>query len=105
MSTGGQLDKAIELLATAGRVSKVILFGSAAEGRADEESDLDLVVILTEINGRRAETVRLLELLRPLRLPVDVLVYSEEELNAWGHLEGTVLHEALTTGKVLYEAA
>lgn len=97
--------EAVRLLVDAAHPLKVILFGSAARGQADEGSDLDLLVILEEMRGRPAEMVRLLRALRPLRVPVDVLVYSHDEVEEWGHLPGTVLYEALTEGKVLYEAA
>ncbi len=35
---------------------------------------------------------------------VDVLVYSQEEVEEWGHLPGTALYSALKEGKVIYEA-
>ncbi len=61
-------------------------------------------MVLKQVTARRAEMVRLLDPLRSLRVPADVLVYSEEEVRDWGHLPGSVLYEALTEGKVLYEA-
>lgn len=97
-------EEAARRLVEVARPTKVILFGSAARGEPDEESDLDLVVVLKDVTRRRAETVRLLNALRSLRVPADVLVYSEEEVRDWGHLPGSVLYEALREGKVLYEA-
>lgn len=97
--------EAVRLLVDAAHPLKVILFGSVARGQAEEGSDLDLLVILEEMRGRPEEMVRLLRALRPLRVPVDVLVYSHDEVEEWGHLPGTVLYEALTEGRVLYEAA
>ena len=97
-------EEAVRRLVEVARPTKVILFGSTARSDADEESDLDLLVVLKDVTARRAEMVRLLNALRSLRVPVDVLVYSEEEVRDWGHLPGSVLHEALTEGKVLYEA-
>lgn len=85
--------------------ARVILFGSYARGEDDAESDLDFLVVVREVRRRHEEVLRLLRALRPLRVPADVLVYSEEEVEAWGHLPGTVLFEALTEGRVLYEAA
>lgn len=49
--------------------------------------------------------VRLRGLLRPLRVLADVLVYSEEQVDEWGSIPGTVLFEALNEGRVLYAAA
>jgi hypothetical protein len=49
------------------------------------------------------EMVRLNRVLRPLRIPVDIIVMSEDQINDWGHLPGTVLYEALLEGRVVYE--
>ncbi len=99
------VQKAVDLLLQACRPSRIILFGSVARGDSDEGSDLDLLVVLPEVHERRTEMVRLLEVLRPLHVPVDVLVYSEEYVEEWGHLPGTALYEALHEGRVVYDAA
>lgn len=99
------VQKAVDLLVEACRPSKIVVFGSVARGEAAEGSDLDLVIVLPEVHGRRSEMVRLRDALRPLPILVDVLVYSESELEEWGHLPGTALYEALHEGRVVYEAA
>jgi predicted nucleotidyltransferase len=98
-----EIDGAIRRLTSAVQPTRVVQFGSSTRGDGDERSDIDLLVVLREVDDRAAETVRLLDLLRPL--PVDLLVCSEEEVEEWGHLPGTALYEALTEGTVLYEAA
>lgn len=78
------LDEVVRLLVADGRPSRIILFGSHARGDAHVDSDLDLMVVLPEIHGRMTETNRLLRLLRPLRLPVEVVVATEAQLEEWG---------------------
>ncbi|MBF0286121.1 MAG: nucleotidyltransferase domain-containing protein, partial [Magnetococcales bacterium] len=68
------------LLADAAGPSRVILFGSHARGEAQEESDLDLLVVEPVVENRVREMTRLEQLLRPLRIPVDVLVCSIAEM-------------------------
>lgn len=97
--------KAVSTLVEAAKPSRIILFGSYARGDARADSDIDLLVVEPEVVSKRAEMVRLRRLLRPLRIPVDVLVVSEAEFNDWAHLAGTVLHQACTEGKLLHEAA
>ena len=70
-----------------------------------EESDLDLLVVEREVPSKVKEMARLREAVGSIGVPVDILVCSEQELEDWGHLPGTVLYWALKEGEVLYEAA
>jgi predicted nucleotidyltransferase len=105
MTTHDAIATAVRRLVAAASPRKVILFGSYAEGKATADSDLDLLVIEREVGVKRQEMVRLRKAIGSVGLPVDVLVYSEEEVADWGHLPGTTLYWALKEGKVLYEAA
>jgi len=99
------IDEAVRLLVEASRPSRVILFGSYARGDPSRASDLDFLVVLHSVESRRAEMVRLRRVLRPLRVPVDILVTTERQVYEWGHLPGLAINAALTEGKVMYEAA
>ena len=99
------IQKAVELLRQAAKPTKIVLFGSYACGRQHEESDLDFLVVEQTVPARRREMVRLSDVLRPLRIPVDVLVVSEKNFNYWSDTPGTVFYEAATRGKVVYEAS
>lgn len=92
--------KAVDLLLQAAPGSKVVLFGSYARGDADEGSDVDLLVIEPEARDRLEETHRLREILRPLRIPVDMLVASQQHFEYWADTPGTVYYEAAAEGKV-----
>lgn len=99
------IDEAVRRLVDAARPTRVILFGSYARGSADDDSDLDFLVVLDDVVSRRREMVRLRNVLRPLRIPADVLVATEDQIVDWGDVAGTVLHEALLQGRVVYDAA
>lgn len=90
------IDEAVRLLVADGRPTCVILFGSYARGDAREGSDLDFVVVLPKVASRLSEMIRLRGLLRPLRVLADVLVYSEEQVDAWGDIPGAVCSRRLT---------
>lgn len=93
----------IERLADGAHPRKIVLFGSYARGDAAADSDLDLLVIEDEVADRAKEMVRLCRLLRPLRVPADVLVYSVDEVRRWGDQPGSALYWALREGKIVYE--
>jgi predicted nucleotidyltransferase len=102
MVTREQIDAAVGILAEAARPARIILFGSHARGDARDDSDIDLLVIEPRVEDRAREMVRLRRLLRPLRLPADVLVYSEAEVERWGRQPGSALYWALREGQVVY---
>ncbi len=97
--------EAVELLRNASNPVRIILFGSYARGDMKATSDLDFLVVEKEIKARRMETVRLRDVLSPLRIPVDLVVVSEKSYNEWKDAPGTVIYEATIEGKVVYGAA
>jgi predicted nucleotidyltransferase len=94
-----------KLAAAARNPVKVVLFGSHARGDAGPDSDLDFLVVERDVGDRHAEMVRLGRELRSLGIPVDVVVVSERYAEDWGGVEGSMVHAALTEGRVLHAAA
>jgi len=100
--TCDQIDAAVRALAKAAAPERIVLFGSYARGDASEHSDLDLLVIEKELPDQAGEMVRLRRLLRPMRIPVDVLVFSRADVERLGKQPGSVLYWALREGKVVH---
>lgn len=95
----------VALLRQAAQPSRVVLFGSYARGDARPDSDIDLLVVVPAVRDRMAEMVRLSRVLSPLRLPVHVLVVSEDMFRYWCDTPGNVHSTAAAEGTVLYEQA
>jgi uncharacterized protein len=83
--------------------ARVLLFGSRARGEGRSDSDLDFLVIEDHVDRKAAEMVKLRAALPALGVPVDVLVVSAAEAARRGAVRGTVIHRALTEGRVLVE--
>ena len=97
------IDRAVKaLVAAAPNAEQILLFGSYANGEAHDGSDLDFLVIESEVSNRAHEMVRLRRALRSLRIPVDILVYSRGEVAKWGQQTGSALYWALKEGQVVH---
>ena len=94
------IEKAAGLLLSAAPGARVILFGSHARGDAGPDSDVDFLVVEPRVEARRHEMVRLRDVLRPLCIPVDVLVASQRTFETWSTTPGTLFHEAASEGRV-----
>jgi predicted nucleotidyltransferase len=86
---------------------RVILFGSQARGTAKEGSDIDLLIIGDRSSdkawSRRREIGRIRRGLPFVRVPIDILLFTPDEIEKWRDTTNHVVSEALREGKVLYE--
>ena len=83
---------------------RIILFGSHATGRAGPDSDVDLLVVMRGVEGRRRKTATAIDVaLMDMSLPKDIIVVTPEELERHKDMVGTIVRPALREGKVLYE--
>jgi predicted nucleotidyltransferase len=82
---------------------KIILFGSYARGTANEDSDVDMLVMMN-FEGRGIR--KAVEILTSIehRFPLDLLVRRAEDV-AWRIKENDFfLQDVMKEGKVLYES-
>lgn len=79
--------------------SRLILFGSQARKSSTSESDADFLVIEPEVHNRHAEMVRLRQVVRPLRIPIDVVVVSQSVFDNWKEIPNTIIYDAFKEGK------
>lgn len=104
--TPEKIKEAVQRIVHFEQPQRVILFGSAARGETDLNSDVDFLVVTSkEVPSPRQESVRIRRALRGLSMPMDILVISERRLRQLEDQPGLIYREALRHGKVLYEAA
>jgi predicted nucleotidyltransferase len=82
---------------------KVILFGSRARGTARSTSDIDLLVIARSTQPRHRRAAPLYGALSDILAPMDIVVYSPEEVQEWGEVRQAFVTTAIREGQVLYE--
>ncbi|MFQ5706635.1 MAG: nucleotidyltransferase domain-containing protein [bacterium] len=81
---------------------KIILFGSAARGEMDANSDIDILVIVPDGTQRRRTAQKIYRHLIGFQCAVDVIVATESDLHNYGDRFGLVYYPALREGKEIY---
>jgi predicted nucleotidyltransferase len=85
------------------RPEKIILFGSHAWGIPDEDSDLDLLVIVPHSELPPAQRARrAYRCLRGLNVPKDILVKTRSEVERFRSVHASLESEILERGKVIW---
>ena len=82
---------------------QIILFGSRARGDAQPQSDVDLLVVFSELADKRKTAVDIRRALADLPVAKDSLVTMPEELARQRDWIGTILRAAQREGETLYE--
>jgi predicted nucleotidyltransferase len=83
---------------------RVILFGSAAMGTMNPDSDIDLLVIEPQVQDVREEATLLRAALDEVPYPIDVIVMSRERFDETRAVIGGIAFPAAHYGRVIYEA-
>lgn len=81
---------------------KMYLFGSQAMGTADDESDIDLLLVKSTVASKIKEINDARKLLKGLGKSFDVIVTSQEEFEFYRTQVNSVHHAAANYGKVIY---
>jgi predicted nucleotidyltransferase len=96
------IKKYIEALEQKIRVSKVILYGSWANGQAGEHSDIDLAVFSPDFGKNKIHELQLLSKLSwAVDESIEAIPYSVDKLI--NPKPASFVYEILQTGKTVYE--
>ncbi|MCL2786191.1 MAG: nucleotidyltransferase domain-containing protein [Methanomassiliicoccaceae archaeon] len=80
----------------------MIVFGSAVNGTANEDSDLDLILVKESEENRLIRSAKARLALEDSNIPIDIIVYTPEEFEKDLSNEYSLVHEAMTTGRIIY---
>jgi predicted nucleotidyltransferase len=96
------LDEIVRRIVEVAQPDQIILFGSAARGEVGPDSDLDLLVIKSGVAHRRRLAQEIYLSLFGIPVPVDVVVATPDDIEAYSHKVGTILGPALREGRKIY---
>lgn len=82
---------------------KIFLFGSYATGQANENSDIDLLVVKNTQEPRHKRSLEIQKLLIGSKLPVDILVYTNDEFEKEKSLKNSFVNSAIHGAQLIYE--
>jgi predicted nucleotidyltransferase len=87
------------------RPDQIILFGSCASGKPSRDSDIDLLVVMPVKKSCRLQANEIDLALADRSMPLDLIVLTPEKFDRQKNLPGTIVFEAVRTGKVIYARA
>ena len=97
------LKEITQRLAAEFQPEQIILFGSHAWGTPTEDSDIDLMVIVSDSNlSPTQRDTRAYRCLRGIFIPIDVIVKTRAEVKRFQNVYASLEAEVLEQGKVLY---
>ena len=83
---------------------KIILFGSYAWGKPAEDSDVDLLIVKNSRKKKIDRIREVREIISDSDVPVDVLVYTPDEIKKSINESGNLfIEDIIRNGKTIYE--
>ncbi|MBI4648689.1 MAG: nucleotidyltransferase domain-containing protein [Bacteroidia bacterium] len=103
MITQKQINKVVQKIIIHYKPEKIVLFGSYAYRNPTEGSDLDLLIVKdTDIpRYKRGREIR--KFFRGSKIAVDIIVYTNAEIQKWSNVRTSFITTVMEKGKVLYE--
>jgi len=99
-----KLNEIVQRIVAEADPETIIMFGSAARGEMDPDSDVDLLVVKSGVH-RRHLAQRIYRKLIGVGQAVDIVVATPDDLKRYGDSIGLIYRPALQEGNVIYERA
>jgi predicted nucleotidyltransferase len=101
--TEEEINGVVEKIIKGYNPEKIILFGSYSAGNPNENSDIDLFVVKDTDKPRPERAIELRKMLYGSKLPIDLIVYNQKEIDETRKNNIGLEMRYLETGKVMYE--
>lgn len=97
------IDDAVRRIVAAFDPNRIVVFGSVARGETGPDSDLDLFIEMDSDERPLERAIRVRELLADARWPMDIAVYTPEEVADARTRFGNLMTYIDAEGVVVYE--
>lgn len=99
------LEEIIQRLVDALHPLEIYLFGSHAYGAPGRDSDLDLLVVVSDTDESPRELARRgRQSLSGMGFPVDIIVVTLSEMRKWSTVRCNIIHTVVQKGRRVYAA-
>ncbi|MBW8049210.1 MAG: nucleotidyltransferase domain-containing protein [Cytophagales bacterium] len=102
MITRQKITEIVNKIALNYKPEKIILFGSYADDNPTDGSDLDLLIIKDSNLPRYKRSTEIRKHLRGITVPMDLIVYTKDEIQKWKDTPLAFVTKILKQGKVIY---
>jgi predicted nucleotidyltransferase len=96
------LDEIVRRIVEVAQPEKIIMFGSAVRGEMGPHSDVDLLVIKSNVEHRGRLTGEIYMNMIGAGQAVDIIVATPEDIERYGDSIGLIYRPALKEGRVIY---
>jgi len=97
-----EIKKITKQIVSGYKPERIILFGSFAHGKPNKDSDVDLLVIKKTKKPRTERHLEIDKILLDRIMPLDVLVYTPQEIKNRLSLGDFFIRNIINQGKILY---
>jgi predicted nucleotidyltransferase len=104
-ATGELVERIVSRLVAALSPREIYLFGSQARGEAGAHSDLDFLIVVDDDAGDPHDLAgRGWLALKGLKVPVDLVVLHQREMDKWSPVRFSLPHTVKQRGKLVHAA-
>ncbi|MBM4066199.1 MAG: nucleotidyltransferase domain-containing protein [Planctomycetes bacterium] len=97
-----EIHRIVEIIKKDYAPDRIILFGSLAEGKVHEWSDIDILIVKRTSKRHIERCLEVCKLIKP-KIGIDLFIYTPEEYETFINERFSFLANILKMGKILYE--
>ena len=102
MENQKEIKKIVRQIARKYKPEKIILFGSFAWGNPTQDSDVDLFIVKNTKKAKGERLAKVEEILSDRKIPLDILVYTPNEVKERLSLGDFFIEDIVKKGKLIY---